>query len=317
MNLLVIKFSVIGLLTIALLATSVADPAATQLLSLGRMNDAVSALSNRDDAESLNQLSRAYFAMERWDDAVRYGERAVSMEPSNATYHLWLAREYGRKAGDSNPLAAAGLARKAKSEFERAVQLDPANVRARVDLAQYYTEAPAIMGGGLDKAQAQAAQVARYDLAKAHLILARVAEKQKQYAEAESQLRAGIKDAQNPADAWLELAAFYRKCGRLDDMQNAVQSALAQPGKPAESYFDAARELYLSSRDLPGAVQDLQKYLSSGQLVEGAPAFHAHYLLGQINEKMGNNRAAASEYQASLSLASGFVPARKALSHVQ
>ena len=27
-------------------------------------------------------------------------------------------------------------------------------------------------------------------------------------------------------------------------MQKAVQSALAQPGKPADSYFDAARELY-------------------------------------------------------------------------
>jgi len=317
MKLLVTKFSIAFLLLFGMAASSVADPEATQLLSLGRMNEAVSVLSNRDDAESLNQLSRAYFAMERWDDAVKYGERAVSLEPGNANYHLWLAREYGRKAGDSNPLAAAGLARKAKSEFERAVQLDPTNVSARVDLAQYYTEAPAIMGGGFDKAQAQAEQVAKYDLAKAHLILARVAEKQKQYGEAENQLRAGIKDAKNPADAWLELAAFYRKCGRLDDMQKAVQSALAQAGKPAVSYFDAARELYLSSRDFPGAVQDLQKYLSSGQLVEGAPAFHAHYLLGQLEEKMGNNAGAAAEYQASLSLASGFIPARKALSHVQ
>ncbi len=59
-----------------------------------------------------------------------------------------------------------------RAEFERAVQLDPTNVPARVDLAQYYTEAPAIMGGGLDKARQQAEQVAKYDLAKAHLILA-------------------------------------------------------------------------------------------------------------------------------------------------
>ncbi|MGB8889948.1 MAG: tetratricopeptide repeat protein [Candidatus Korobacteraceae bacterium] len=317
MKLLIIKFFVACLLLLVVASPSIADPAVTQLLSLGRMNEVVSALSNRDDAESLNLLSRAYYAMERWDDAVKCGERAVSLEPGNATYHLWLAREYGRKAGDSNPLVAAGIARKAKSEFERAVQLDPMNVPARVDLAQYYTEAPAMMGGGLDKAQQQAEQVAKLDLAKAHLILARVAEKQKQYAEAESQLRAGIKDAKNPADAWLQLAAFYRNRGRLDDMQNAVRSAVAQPGKPAESYFDAAKELYLGSRDFPGAAQYLQTYLSSGQLVEGAPAFRAHYLLGQLAEKMGNSGAAAAEYEASLSLASGFVPARKALTHVQ
>jgi tetratricopeptide (TPR) repeat protein len=311
------KFSLVCLLLLAVASTSFADPGALQLLSLGRMNEALSLLSNREDAESLNLLSRAYYAMEQWDDAVKSGERAVSLEPGDATYHLWLAREYGRKAGDSNPLVAAGIARKAKAEFERAVQLDPANVQARVDLAEYYTEAPAIMGGGLDKARQQAGQVAKYDLGKAHLILARIAEKEKQYGEAESQLRAGIKDAKNPADAWLQLAAFYRNRGRLDDMQNAVRSALAQPSKPAESYFDGAKELYLGNRDVPQAVQYLQTYLSSGQLVESAPAFRAHYFLGQLDEKMGNSGAAASEYRASLSLASGFVPARKALSHVQ
>ncbi len=132
------------------------------------MNDAISVLSNRDDAESFNLLSRAYYAMERWDDAVRWGERAVAERPQDASYHLWLARAYGRKAGDSNPSVAAGLARKAKNEFERAVQLDPANVEARSDLSQYYTQAPAIMGGGLDKARDQAAQVSKYDAAEAH-----------------------------------------------------------------------------------------------------------------------------------------------------
>jgi hypothetical protein len=39
--------------------------------------------------------------------------------------------------------------------------------------------------------------------------------------------------------------------------------------------------------------------------------------MGQLQEKMGHNQAAASEYQASLSLASGFLPAQKGLSRVQ
>jgi tetratricopeptide (TPR) repeat protein len=128
-----------------------ADPAPVQLLSLGRMNECISALSSRGDPESFNLLSRAYYAMERWDDAVKWGERAIAMRPKDAGYHLWLARAYGRKAANSTPLAAAGIARKAKNEFERAVQLDPANVEARSDLSKYYTEAPAIMGGGLTR----------------------------------------------------------------------------------------------------------------------------------------------------------------------
>jgi tetratricopeptide (TPR) repeat protein len=311
------KLSVLFALLFVFATASLADPEASQLLSTGHMNEAVSLLTSHQDAQSLNLLSRAYFAMELWDEAVKYGEKAVSLEPQNATYHLWLGREYGRKAGAVNPLSAAGLAKKTKNEFERAVQLDPSNIPARLDLAQYYTEAPGFMGGGVDKARAQAAAIQASNPGAAHLILARVADKERRYSDAESEYRAAIQQAENPADMWLQLASFYREHGRVDDMQSAVRSAIALPRKPAESYFDAGSELLLGSRDYPAAVDYLQKYLTSGELVESAPAFRAHYLMGQLQEKMGHNGAAASEYQASLALASGFIPAQKALSRVQ
>jgi tetratricopeptide (TPR) repeat protein len=316
MKLLYSKFSVL-LLLLGVTTIGAADPATLQLLSRGRMNEAISALSNRGDAESFNLLSRAYYAMERWDDAVRWGERATAERPQDAGYHLWLARAYGRKAGDSSPLAAAGLAHKAKNEFERAVQLDPANVDARSDLSKYYVQAPAVMGGGLDKAREQAAQVSRYDAAEAHSILAQIAAKEKRYDEAESQFRSAVKEAHNPATYWLQLADFYRLRGRFDDVQKTVLTAVAQPSRSGENYFDAANELYLSGRDFPDAAQYLQKYLDSGGLVENAPAFRAHYLLGQIYEKMGRGADATSEYEASLALASGFDRARKALGRLQ
>jgi tetratricopeptide (TPR) repeat protein len=312
-----LNFFAIFALLLVFATASLADPEASQLLSTGHVNEAVTALTSHDDAQSLNLMSRAYFAMERWDEAVKYGERAVSLEPQNATYRLWLGREYGRKAGDSNPLSAAGLAKKAKNEFERAVQLDPSNVPARVDLAEYYTEAPSLMGGGLNKARAQAVAVESLNPAMAHFILARVAARDKRYSDAENEYQAAIQQSSNPADMWLQLAAFYRQRGRFDDMQNAVSSAMAQPHKLAESYFDAGNELFLASRDFRTAIDYLQKYLSSGELVESAPAFRAHYLMGQLQEKMGHNEAAATEYQASLAMASGFVPAKKALSRVQ
>ncbi|MFI5117685.1 MAG: tetratricopeptide repeat protein [Terriglobales bacterium] len=312
MKLLYSKFAVLFLL-LGVTMIAAADPATVELLSRGRMNEAISALSNRGDAESLNLLSRAYYAMERWDDAVRWGERAVAERPQDAGYHLWLARAYGRKAGDSSPLAAAGLARKAKNEFERAVQLDPANVEARSDLSKYYVQAPAVMGGGLDKARDQAAQVSKYDAAEAHSILAQVAVKAKRYDEAENQFRSAIKEAHNPATYWLQLADYYRLRGRFDDAQKTVLTAVAQPSRGAENYYDAGNELYLSGRDFPDAAQYLQRYLDSGGLVEDAPAFRAHYLLGQIYEKMGRGADATSEYEASLALASGFDRARKAL----
>lgn len=311
------QFIFIFCLLCSLVTVATADPEVNELLSSGHMNEAVSALSMRDDAVSLNQLSRAYFAMEQWDAAAKCGERAVTLDPSNANYHLWLGREYGRKAADAHPLAAASLARKAKTEFERAVELDPTSVQARSDLAEYYTEAPAIMGGGLDKARDQAAQIQKSHPGTAHLILARVADKSKQYSEAETQYHAAIQTAKNPADMWLQLASYYRGHGRMDEMQNAVLSAMAVPNKPAEAYFDAGNVLYRGNRNFSAAVQYLQRYLSSGELVESAPAFRAHYLIGRLNEKMGQKQAAAAEYTASLALASGFAPAKAALNRLQ
>ena len=50
---------------------------------------------------------------------------------------------------------------------------------ARTDLAEFYLEAPGIVGGGQDKARAQADQVAKLNPAKAHWIQGRLAEKNK------------------------------------------------------------------------------------------------------------------------------------------
>ena len=74
-----LRSKAIATLGLLLLVTSVsaADPAAVDLLSRGQMNDAIRLLVTRDDAESLHLLSRAYYAIEDWDSAVRAGERAV------------------------------------------------------------------------------------------------------------------------------------------------------------------------------------------------------------------------------------------------
>ena len=299
----------------AALATAAASPA--QTIASGNIDDVIRSLSGSKDAASLNMLSRAYYVIEHWDDAITNGEKAVALNQGNAIYHWWLGREYGEKAASVNPLSAASLARKTKAEFEEAVKLDPSNVQAHADLAEYYTEAPSVMGGGIDKARDQATQVAKYDQAVSHWILAKIAEKEKRYPDAEAELQKAIQSAKDPSRYWMSLASFYRRRSRFDEMQKAITQASAQPAKSAEVYYNAASELFQSGKDLPSATQYLKKYLNSDGMVEDAPAFRAHYLLGQVYEKMGKKPDAASEYKASLSLASGFAPASKALGRIQ
>ena len=105
-------------------------------------------------------------------------EKALALDPQNSSYHLWLGRAMGRKAEEANPFTAFGLARKVKTEFERAVALDGNNLPARADLSEFYLEAPGFLGGDKNKAKQQADYVAGHDRALASYIYARVQEKQ-------------------------------------------------------------------------------------------------------------------------------------------
>jgi hypothetical protein len=74
--------------------------------------------------------------------------------------------------------------------------------------------------------------------------------------------------------------------------------------------------LFHGGRNFSGAVDLLERYLSGSFQAETAPAYQAHYLLGQIFEKQGNPQAAATEYRASLTLAKQFDPSQTALTRV-
>ena len=292
------------------------------LLASGKVDDAVASLRDRvskaeGDAEAHHLLSRAYLALGELDDAIRSGEKATSLAPNNAKYHLWLGRAYGQKAEKANFLTATGYAKKLKTEFERAVALQPDDIDARSDLFEFYLEAPGIVGGGKDKAKAMAEEIAKRDAAQAHWSNARIAEKDKDFARAEEEYKAAITKGGGRADRWLNLASFYRRQGRFAEMENAINKAVAAQRKPTNVLVDAATLLYRAGRSLPQAATLVGKYIAGKDKDPDAPAFQAHYLLGQILEKQGDKAGAAREYQASLALASNYSPAREALKRVQ
>lgn len=313
------------LLPFALLLTALAaagpDPA--WLLQNGKADEALAVLNsqiekNPNDARACNLIGRVYFQLERWDDAIRAAERSVALAPDESEYHQWLARAYGKKAETAGAVTAFSLVRKVKAEFEKAVALDAAgkNLSARADLAEFYIEAPYVMGGDKTKAKRLAESVMSQDPALANYMLAMLEEKQNAKDHAEVNYRAAIQASGDPARYWVILASFYRRMGRLEDMEAAIAKSLAAPRKDGVSLFDGASLLLTSGRDFPGATRMFRQYLSLDDPAEDGPAFQAHYLLGLLLEKQGEQKAAAGEYRAALALAREFQPAQEALARV-
>ena len=302
--------------------SAAAEPASpVELLSVGRVDDALRALHDRvqaapNDAQAYNLLTRTYFYMGRWDEAAAAAERAVALEPRASEYQLWLGRAVGEKAAHASFVTAVRMVPRIRGVFERAVQLDGSNAAARTDLAEFYMEAPSFLGGGKDKALAQAEILTSQDEAAAHWIKARLAERGKQFDAAEREYRAAVAASPHPGGRWLDLAGFYRTHERLDQMEDTVNKAVAEDVWQSTVPYEAAMLLFQAGRNFPGAIELLQKYLANGSQPEAAPAYHAHYLLGQIFEKQGNRQAAAAEYRTALSLAREFDPARTALQRV-
>jgi tetratricopeptide (TPR) repeat protein len=311
------------LLAVCLPAHATAQ-SAKELLVAGRVDEAISALqrqttqsiSTQNEAEDRNLLCRAYFMVEDWDHGIRECERAVALAPNNSNYHLWLGRLYGEKADHSGFFSAAGMAKKVRTEFERAVQLNPQNWEARSDLAEFYLEAPAIVGGGKEKALAQAQAMAAINPAMAHYVNGRIAEKNKDSATAEREYRIAIDLSHGGALAWLNLALFYRHENRFDDMEQALRTMESRPLDRPESLMDGGAVLLRTGRDSQLAIKLLRKYLASATVEQG-PAFKAHYLLGELLERQGDREGAAEQYNAALNLAHEYRKADQALKRVE
>jgi tetratricopeptide (TPR) repeat protein len=308
-------------LSVASSALAGADETAPSLIANGRVDEAIAALrdqlnSSPNDPVAHNLLCRAYFTLGQWDRGISACERAVALAPDNGQYHLWLGRIYGEKADKSGFMTAAGLARRVRNEFEAAVHLSPKSVDAHSDLAEFYLEAPGIVGGGRDKAQQQADMLTSLDPARAHWVNARIAEKKKDYSTAEKEYRGAIEASHGSASAWLNLGLFFKHRERYDEMEQALGHVRGAPIDRADALVDAGEILIRTQRNLQEAVKLLKAYLDYSGKVEQAPAFKVHYLLGTANEKLGDNQTAATEYRSALSLAREFAPAQQALQRV-
>ncbi|MGB9083928.1 MAG: tetratricopeptide repeat protein [Terriglobales bacterium] len=292
---------------------------AKEMLAAGRVDEAIAELNGRlslaPDANSSNLLCRAYFALEDWERAESSCRKAVALDPNNGGFHLWLGRVYGEKADRANFVTAARLAGKVREEFERAVRLSPNDVDARLDLAEFYAEAPTIVGGGEQKARAQAQSIAALNPAREHWVYARIAEEKKDAATAEREYRQYIDLSHGDAEAWLNLALFLRRQKRFDEMEQAIVKLSQAPMPKPDVLVEAAGILYSAGRSYPFAAELLHRYLNAGP-VEAAPAFKAHSLLGELLEKQGDKAGAAQEYRASLALARNFGTAQQALNRV-
>jgi tetratricopeptide (TPR) repeat protein len=264
-----------------------------------------------NDAEAQQLLCRLALQLERWNEAVTACEKAVALDNNSSDNHLWYGRALGEKANRASFIKAYGLAKRVKAEFETAAALDPRNAEALSDLGEYYTEAPAIVGGGKDKAAAVASKLDDVDRARAEELRGRIAASNKDTAAAEQHFREAIAVAHSPANYWMVLGSFYQKQNDLGRMQEAIRAGLEANGAHGEPLVDAAHLLTRTGQDPQAAIRLLREYLASPEKSEDEPAFRVHLLLANLLNKQDDPVGATREIQAASDIASVYHPTKQ------
>ena len=115
--------------------------------------------ADAQDPVALLTLSQVRLAQKNTLSAIELAERATKLDATKPEYFAQLGRALGQRMGEISFVQQAFLSGKLKRAFEKTVELDPHNVGGLIGLARYYTNAPEIAGGSLEKAQEFALRV--------------------------------------------------------------------------------------------------------------------------------------------------------------
>ncbi len=154
--------------TAAFAAAQAVRDQVTDLLKHRQWAEAQAVLEKIVAAEPAN--AEAYFFLgqvqiNRGDQehAVESLEKATSLVPTDSEYFRELGDAYGISAQKGGLFSKLGWAKKCKAAYDKAVELDPKNLNARMSVLEYCRQAPGFVGGGMDGAYAQAAEIKKLD----------------------------------------------------------------------------------------------------------------------------------------------------------
>ena len=92
------------------------------------------------------------FQEEKYQEALDSVDSLIAADPGNAELHAWKGSILGTLAQGDNPADLFKYGMGAMQEFEKALQLDPENIRARIGRGAGRLLAPAGFGGDIDGA---------------------------------------------------------------------------------------------------------------------------------------------------------------------
>lgn len=234
--------------------------------------------------------------------ATATADKLVQTAPEQSAAWLWAGRAYGMKAQEASVFTKMSWAKKCREAFQKAVDLDSRSIEARFELFHYFLLAPGFAGGGIEKAQAQADELAKIDPLQGRIARAQIAFQQKNTAAGEAELRAAY---EAEPKRWAAIQAWCSYLFSVQRISEARAILLAQTSDRElgpDAHYQLGRIACLSGADLDDGLEHLKTYLETPPAPDKPTWADAHWRRGLIYEKKGDLKQALAELETALRL---------------
>lgn len=180
----------------------------------------------KPDAAAVHQLGLVRQRQQRATDAVALFEQATKLDATKPEYFSALGVAISQRMGDVTFMQQAMLSGKMKKAFAKSIELDPNHLDGLIGLTRFYSNAPEIAGGSLEKAAEFAERVKKINPFLGELELGTVAERREDFAAALTHYDAASQLKPDHANEHVLAGRMLAKLGRKDDARVRFETAL-------------------------------------------------------------------------------------------
>jgi len=227
------------------------------------------------DAETRALLGQAYLARGSNEEAVASLEKATALDPKSSNYQRLLGDAYGASAIKAGLFGKISFARKCKAAFDKAVELDPKNIDARWSVMEYCRQAPAVAGGGMEGAYAQAEEIRKLD----------------------------------PNRGRVALASLYVSEKKMVEAFGLFDEALAADPNDYAALYQLGRLCAMTGQRLDQGLELLRRCLTMTPPAGQPGPAPVNWRIGNLLEKKGDAAGARAAYEAAIAADPSFVRA--------
>ncbi len=287
-------------------ASAMSVDADFQPLHKARNNAAVESLAqeritkNAKDDVALWHLGRVVAGDAKKREALLpRAEQCIKDLPQSARCYHTLGSLYGAMAMSGGMSAGLKYAGHIKEMYLKAVALEPKNYTMRRDLNQFYLMAPGIAGGSVSKAISNSQEFAKIDPTRGQLLLAEVQIYEKEFAKAESTIRAVTPGSDTDLNESIQNAFSGLGFSMVNNneavkAQKIFEQQIDAVPNNATAHFGLGRAM-LEQKNFDGAIAAIERALQIDAKLNG------HYRLGLAYQGKGDHAKAIAAYQQFLS----------------